>query len=156
MSTRNAFFSDESSEKQLMIVERGAEQGVDGDRAGNRRCGASALAAGEWQSFFDAKRDADSRRLRAAQHFDRGDAGRVLARIAGEVGMTRLVDSNSAAVDRGCFDKIAGARDGTPEDVDARAQIPNSARRKRAKDVLCGSGPSRAGESAGGMGCHRR
>jgi hypothetical protein len=106
------------------------------------------LAAGKWKSLFDAERDTDGCGLRPAQHFDRGNSRRMLLRISRKLGVTRLVNSNSAAVNRSCFDKIAWAGDGTPEDVDARAQVPNAARRKRAKDVLCGPGPSRSSESA--------
>jgi len=105
--------------------------------------------------LLDAKRDADSCRLGSSQHLKRGNAGRMLLRIAREIRMTRLVDSHSAAIDGSCFDEITGAGNGAAENVDAGSEVPDAAGSKRAKDVLCGAGSTR-GEGAGCMGCHRR
>jgi hypothetical protein len=105
--------------------------------------------------LLDAKRDANGCRLGSSQHFERGNAGRMVLGIAGEIRMTRLVDSHAAAIDRGCFDEITGAGNGAAENVDAGTEVPDAAGRERAKDVLCGPGSSRR-EGAGCMGCHRR
>ncbi len=50
---RQSLFGDERRGEQRFARERVAEHRVRGECAGDRRCGASALAAREWQPLFD-------------------------------------------------------------------------------------------------------
>ena len=95
VTTRELLLGDERRGEHLGLIERRAEQRIRRDGTGDGRRGASALTAGERQSLLDEQRHT-VRRIRSAQHFERGDAGGVTGRITRQIGMSRFRDANAA------------------------------------------------------------
>jgi hypothetical protein len=131
----------ERGEQQLMLVERSAKECIDGNGTSDRGRGASTLATGKRKSFLDDERDADSGRTSAAEDLGGRDRGSMTIRIAREIGLARLVESDANRVDTRRGDGVPGTRDGASENIQARSEIPDAAWREGADGQIVIAAP---------------
>src|SRR5262249_44785269 len=90
---------------------------------------AAPLAAGEGEALLHEERERAIVDVGAAKDFGGSDRRRVTMRVAGKLGMSRVLDVHSRSGAHRHADRVMKTGDRAPENVETRPEVADAARR---------------------------